>query len=82
MKMTIDVIKNSRKTILIGEIGALLHDIGKLHPDFVKSKSVEKTAKDNHAQIDEFLKPELIKFIKNSKFDITVGNEKSTIYNL
>ena len=83
MKMRmIDVIKNSKETILIGEIGALLHDIGKLHPDFVKSKSVEKTAKDNHAQIDKFLKPELIKFIKNSKFDITIGNEKSTIYNL
>ena len=76
------MIKNSRKTILIGEIGALLHDIGKLHPDFVKSKSVEKTAQDIHAQIDKFLKSELVEQIKNSKFDITVGNEKSMIYNL
>jgi len=75
-------IEMHRETILTGEIGALLHDIGKLHPDFIKSKSVEETAPDIHAQIDKFLKPELIKFIKNSKFDITVGNEKSTIYNL
>jgi len=74
-------IEMNRDVILKGEIGALLHDIGKFHPDFVKSKSVEKTAKDKHAQIDEFLRPELIKFIRNSKFDITVGNEKSTIYN-
>ena len=71
-----------RDAILTGEIGALLHDIGKLHPDFVKSKSVEKTAQDIHAQIDKFLRHELIKFIKDSKFDITVGNEKSMIYNL
>ena len=83
MKMRmINMIKNSRKTILIGEIGALLHDIGKLHPDFVKSKSIEKAAPDTHAQIDKFLKSELVEQIKNSKFDITVGNEKSMIYNL
>jgi len=82
MSNYLNKVKNKREAILTGEIGALLHDIGKLHPHFVKSKSVEKTAKDKHAQIDEFLKPELIKFIKNSKFDITVGNEKSAIYNL
>ena len=42
-------IEMHRETILTGEIGALLHDIGKLHPDFIKSKSVEETAPDIHA---------------------------------
>jgi len=78
----INIIKNSRKTILIGEIGALLHDIGKLHPDFVKSKSIEKAAPDTHAQIDKFLKSELVGQIKNSKFDVSIGSEKTNIYNL
>ena len=83
MKMRmINIIKNSRKTILIGEIGALLHDIGKLHPDFVKSKSIEKAAPDTHAQIDKFLKSELVGQIKNSKFDVSIGSEKTNIYNL
>jgi len=75
-------IEMHRDGILTGEIGALLHDIGKLHPDFVKSKSVEKAAPDIHAQIDNFLKSELVEQIKNSKFDMSIGSEKSNIYNL
>ena len=34
-------IKEKREPILLGEIGALLHDIGKCRGDFVEQKSVE-----------------------------------------
>jgi len=80
--MCVEMIRNNREVILTGEIGALLHDIGKCHQDFIKSKSVEKAEPDIHAQIDKFLKHELTELIKNSKFDINIGNEKSNIYNL
>ena len=35
------IICSNRKTILIGEIGALLHDIGKAHPSFINDLSVD-----------------------------------------
>jgi len=66
--MNIEIVKNNREAILIGEMGALLHDIGKCHPDFVKSKSIEKTASDIHAQIDQFISNQLVTLIKNQKF--------------
>lgn len=59
MEDLIQKITNNRTNILIGELGALLHDIGKCHPDFIKSKSIEQTATDYtdyHAKIDNFLK--------------------------
>ncbi len=78
---TIDVIKNSKETILIGEIGALFHDIGKFHPDFVKSKSVENIKGPHHARdIDKFINGELISHFKNLK--INIGGEEKTIYDL
>lgn len=80
--MPIEIIKNNREMILKGEIGALLHDIGKCHPDFVKSKSIEKTASDNHAQIDKFLDPSLLQYLKDSKFEIKVNSKTTTVYNL
>jgi len=39
--MYVEKIKSARKNILTGEIGALLHDIGKCHPNFVKTQSKE-----------------------------------------
>ena len=75
-------IKNKREMILTGEIGALLHDIGKLHPDFVKSKSIEKTATDYHAQIDKFLDLHLLSLIKNKKLEITIDSNTTNIYKL
>ncbi len=58
-------IKKKRKAILTGEIGALLHDIGKLHPNFIGTNSIENTpSKFYHANIDGFLKTELISLLK------------------
>ncbi len=75
-------IKRNRETILIGEIGALLHDIGKLHPDFIKSKSIEKKASDIHAQIDKFLDSTLLSLIKSKKFKINICSQSTNIHKL
>lgn len=82
MNNPMQTIKENRKKILTGEIGALLHDIGKCHPDFVKSKSIEKTASDEHAQIDKFLKNDLISFIKDEKFKIKIMKNETDVYSL
>ena len=75
-------IKSNREAILIGEIGALIHDIGKLHPDFIKSKSIEKTASDIHAQIDKFLDSTLLSLIKSKKFEINICSQSTNIHKL
>jgi len=75
-------IKNDREAILTGEIGALLHDIGKMHPNFIKSKSIEKTISDYHAEIDKFLDSGLLSLIKNKKFEITIDSNTANIYKL
>jgi len=82
MSDLIQAIKDKREDILIGEIGALLHDIGKCHPDFVKSKSKENTAKDNHAQIDKLLNSKLVGLIKNIKFSIYFKQGQTDVYSL
>ncbi|NLJ48588.1 MAG: CRISPR-associated protein Csx11 [Candidatus Atribacteria bacterium] len=80
--MYVEKIKSSRKNILTGEIGVLLHDIGKCHPDFIKSKSIEKTASDEHAQIDKFLEDDLVSYIKDKKFKFRINNIETDIYSL
>ncbi|MGQ9720273.1 MAG: CRISPR-associated protein Csx11 [Candidatus Jordarchaeum sp.] len=70
---------NNREAILIGEIGALLHDIGKCHPNFIRSKSIGETTKDCHTQIDKFLNPELVKQIENGKFQFKIAGKQANI---
>jgi len=70
-------IRKRRKEVLLGEIGALLHDIGKLHPDFIGTNSIEKTPpRFFHANIDDFLKTELISALK------AINGESIRIYNI
>jgi len=78
-------IRNNRETILIGEIAAMLHDIGKCHPDFIKSKSIEKFEENlcNHASdIEEILCDELIKLIKSNSFKIEIKNFQIDIFSI
>lgn len=82
MSELIQAITDKREDILIGEIGALLHDIGKCHPDFVKSKSIEKTAGDYHANIDALLHPKLLAAIKNDKFKLKLNNKETDVYSI
>jgi hypothetical protein len=80
--MCIEIIKNNREMILIGEIGALLHDIGKCHPDFIKKQSLEKIENlPHHAKnIDKFMNNELIQYFKDEKFILKLLNEEKSIY--
>jgi len=74
-------IKGKRNDILMGEIGALLHDIGKMHPDFIRHQSIEKTKSFHHENIGDFLKPNLNALIEDSEFNFTIKTS-SNIYNL
>ena len=77
----LDVIRGNRETILVGEMGALLHDIGKLHPSFVKAQSVENIKGPHHARdIDQFMKAELINYFK--RIEIELESDKRSIYDL
>lgn len=84
MSNFIQDIQNKREIILIGEIGALLHDIGKCHPDFVKKNSLESIGNFDHAgDIDVFLSPKLLQQIKDKKFKIDfAGNKTADVYSL
>lgn len=76
-------IKNRREDILTGEIGALLHDIGKCHPKFIKKNSSDNGYKNfHHTDIDGFLKIKLLSLIKNNKFNITINTESTTVYSI
>lgn len=73
-------IKNKREDILIGEIGALLHDIGKCHPDFVKSKSIENIkGLPHHArEIDKFVDSALLNLFRIVK--VKFDNDEKSVY--
>ena len=81
MNKLICKVKCKRKDILKGEIGALLHDIGKMHPDFIKHQSIERTTSFNHENISIFLDPILYRHICDSAFDFTITTP-SNIKNL
>jgi CRISPR-associated Csx11 family protein len=73
-------IKNNRKEILTGEIGALLHDIGKLHPNFIKTQSLEsiKGLPHHSRKLDDFIDSQLIDYLKQLK--IKLGNDEKSVY--
>jgi len=73
-------IKNSKEAVLKGEIGALLHDIGKLHPDFIKKQSLENIKGSHHAKdIDKFINS-LVNLFKSNKLKVKLGGEEKTVY--
>ena len=79
----VNKIKNKKEDILIGEIGALVHDIGKFHPDFIGKNSLENDpSKFDHAKIDNFLDCNFISLIKNDKFKIKINNNETDIYSM
>ncbi|HAF16756.1 MAG TPA: CRISPR-associated protein Csx11, partial [Peptococcaceae bacterium] len=75
------IICSNRKTILIGEIGALLLDIGKAHPSFINDLSVDgvKSGQPHyHAWgIDDILSSRLLEYLKNDRLKVKLGDEKS-----
>jgi CRISPR-associated Csx11 family protein len=82
MSDPIQTIKSNRNQILIGEIGALLHDIGKCRPDFLKKQSVESVGNFDHWKIDQFLDAHLISLMKDSRFEISIDSDKADVYSI
>jgi CRISPR-associated Csx11 family protein len=83
MNNLIQTIIDKKKDILTGEIGALLHDIGKCHPNFIGKNSIENTPKDfKHSKIDDFLNNNFISIIKNDKFKIEINNNETDVYKI
>ncbi len=82
--MYVDIIKSAQQNILTGEIGALLHDIGKCHPNFVKTQSKENIrGLPHHARdINKFLDDYLVRYIKDEKFTFKINNIESDVYSL
>lgn len=71
-----------RDQILIAEIGALLHDIGKCHPEFIKNKSIENIGNFDHCEIDNFLPHDLIVSMKDKRSRVNINNEEIDIYSI
>ncbi len=81
-KKLLEEIKDNREPILFGEIGALLHDLGKYHPKFIESKAANITLKFEHQKIDEILgkNSEIIKFLNKSK--IKINDKETKVYDI
>jgi len=78
--MYVEIIKNARQNILTGEIGALLHDLGKCHPNFVKTQSKENIkGLPHHARdIDKFVDSTLLNLFRNVK--VKFDEDEKSIY--
>ncbi|SHF52347.1 CRISPR-associated protein, Csx11 family [Caldanaerobius fijiensis DSM 17918] len=82
MSDVLDPLKKNKDSILKGEIGALLHDIGKCHPDFVRRQSLEGGQKFYHGNIDGFLESELVDKIKSKHFEFQINGKSSSVYKI
>lgn len=77
-------IARNRNRILTGEIGAVLHDLGKMHPDFVLKQSRENDNRQKyheHTAIDEFVDPELVDIFKSLVIEEEEG-ERLAVYDI
>ncbi|MDD5688863.1 MAG: CRISPR-associated protein Csx11 [Caldisericia bacterium] len=82
MNNLIQIIKNKNQDILTGEIGALLHDIGKYHPAFIKAQSLEHETGFRHENIDGFLDEELVNLFKNENCKLKINDKEVDIYSI
>lgn len=82
MSDLIDIISNNKENILIGEIGALLHDIGKCHPDFIRVQSLEHETNFVHENIDEFLDERLIGLFKDENCKLKINDKEVDVYSI
>ncbi len=75
----LDELKNKQSEILKGELAALLHDIGKCHPNFLLKQSFEGGEDFPHGNIDEFLDANFVSHvIKDSNFKFSFPEECSS----
>jgi len=75
-------INKEQPQILTGEIGVLLHDIGKCYPDFIRNHSLEGGKDFPHGKIDNFLKSELVDLLRHRKFNFKIKDKPSDIYSV
>lgn len=75
-------INEEQSQILAGEIGVLLHDIGKCHPDFIRKNSLEGGKGFDHGAIDRFIKHELVNLLQDRKFNFKIKEKPSDIYSI
>lgn len=81
-------IEESREKIILGEIGALLHDIGKSHPTFLRSTSFEKKEEEKiprHDEIEKFGGNNakcFKKVLEDQKLTVNIGEEETSVYTL
>ncbi|HEY8541696.1 MAG TPA: CRISPR-associated protein Csx11, partial [Pseudothermotoga sp.] len=72
----LETLSKNRTPILLAEIGAYLHDLGKATKEFVESKMKDRKARDQHANSSIF--PDKIRDLL-SKIEIDVLGERASI---
>jgi len=85
MNTLLSKIKDNKDAILIGEIAALLHDIGKSDKRFIQRQSIEGGDNFKHADIkdEEILPQSLIDLMNdNDAFSKKVNNESFTLFDI
>lgn len=83
MSTLLSKIKEKQDTILIGEIAALLHDIGKYDKRFIQKNALEKVVENfNHADIEKILPPSLIDLMKDKTFEKDINNESFSLFDI
>lgn len=70
-------LKNKQQDILLGEVAALLHDIGKCHPDFIKNHSIESKELKNKSNSLKHHAKKVDDIIKEIFKDDVNSNKKS-----
>ncbi len=81
--INLDSVNRHKDNLLLAEIAALLHDIGKCRGDFVRQQSKDgKPNVPHHANIDKFLRPELISLFHRDEFRITATDSPAGFYKL
>lgn len=85
MSSLLSKIKDNKDAILIGEIAALLHDIGKYDKRFIQTNSLEKVVKKfKHANIESenIIPQSLIDKMKDNAFSKEINNESFSLFDI
>ena len=82
-QINLAAVKSHKDNLLLAEIAALLHDIGKCRGDFVRQQSKDqKPAVPGHNEIDKFLPEEIITLFRHCTFKITPTEPTIGLYEL
>lgn len=85
MSTAIESLLKNQRAILLGEIGALLHDVGKCDPRFIRHSALDKDITSfAHERIDRegILSQELVDLFQHCRYTFTIGKTKCKVYEL